>query len=70
VQILELKTELQAKVKSDIEQQQKEFLLHQQLKNNPERTGRKPRRKEIEEFRKKAAMKKWQEETGKLLRKN
>lgn len=69
VQILELKTELQAKVKSDIEQQQKEFLLHQQLKTIQNELGGNPVEKEIEEFRKKASQKKWPEETGKLFEK-
>ncbi|HPA87451.1 MAG TPA: LON peptidase substrate-binding domain-containing protein, partial [Bacteroidales bacterium] len=32
IQILELKNELQSKVKSDLDQQQREFLLHQQMK--------------------------------------
>lgn len=61
IQILELKTELQQKVKNDIEQQQREYLLHQQMKTIQNELGGNPVEKEVEEFRKKGAQKKWKE---------
>ena len=54
IQVLELKNELQSKVKSDLDQQQREFLLHQQMKTIQNELGGNPVEKEIEEYRKKA----------------
>jgi ATP-dependent Lon protease len=59
IQVLELKSELQMKVKSDLEQQQREFLLHQQMKTIQNELGGNPIEKEIEEYRRKAESKKW-----------
>ncbi len=61
MQLLELKHELQSKVKSDLDQQQREFLLLQQMKTIQNELGDNPHEKEIGEFRKKAADKKWNE---------
>jgi len=62
IQILELKNELQSKVKIDLDQQQREFLLHQQMKTIQNELGGNPVEKEIEEYRKKAAAKLWSAE--------
>jgi len=78
IQILELKNELQSKVKSDLDQQQREFLLHQQMKTIQNELGGNPVEKEIEEYRKKAEAKTWtpevritfDKELGKLVRLN
>ena len=59
IQILELKNELQSKVKIDLDQQQREFLLHQQMKTIQNELGGNPAEKEIEEYRKKGETKKW-----------
>jgi len=59
IQILELKHDIQAKVKTDLDQQQREFMLHQQMKTIQDELGGSPIDKEITEFRKKAAKKKW-----------
>jgi len=59
IQVLELKNELQSKVKSDLDQQQREFLLHQQMKTIQNELGGNPLEKEIEEYRKKGETKKW-----------
>ncbi|MCU0455778.1 MAG: endopeptidase La [Bacteroidales bacterium] len=64
IQVLELKNELQSKVKSDLDQQQREFLLHQQMKTIQNELGGNPVEKEIEEYRKKAEGKKWSEEAA------
>ncbi|MFO7575840.1 MAG: endopeptidase La [Bacteroidales bacterium] len=69
VQLLELKNELQSKVKIDIDQQQREYLLHQQMKTIQNELGGNPVEKEIEEYRKKAKDKKWSEETGTIFEK-
>ncbi len=59
LQLLELKNDIQAKVKTDIDQQQREFMLHQQMKTIQDELGGSPIDKEITEFKKKAAKKKW-----------
>jgi ATP-dependent Lon protease len=69
IQILELKSELQLKVKSDLEQQQREFLLHQQMKTIQNELGGNPLEKEIEEYRKKSEAKKWTAEVKKIFEK-
>jgi ATP-dependent Lon protease len=67
IQVLELKNELQSKVKSDLDQQQREFLLHQQMKTIQNELGGNPVEKEIEEYSKKAETKKWSAEVKKVF---
>jgi ATP-dependent Lon protease len=67
IQVLELKNELQSKVKSDLDQQQREFLLHQQMKTIQNELGGNPVEKEIEEYLKKAEGKKWKSEVKKVF---
>jgi len=62
IQVLELKNELQSKVKSDLDQQQREFLLHQQMKTIQNELGGNPVEKEVEEYRKKAETKLWSDD--------
>jgi ATP-dependent Lon protease len=69
IQVLELKNELQSKVKSDLDQQQREFLLHQQMKTIQNELGGNPMEKEIEEYRKKGTEKKWTAEVKKIFEK-
>jgi ATP-dependent Lon protease len=67
IQVLELKNELQSKVKSDLDQQQREFLLHQQMKTIQNELGGNPVEKEIEEYIRKAESKKWNAEVKKVF---
>ena len=67
IQVIELKNELQSKVKSDLDQQQREFLLHQQMKTIQNELGGNPVEKEIEEYVKKAENKKWGVEVRKIF---
>ncbi|HZY24282.1 MAG TPA: endopeptidase La [Bacteroidales bacterium] len=69
IQVLELKNELQSKVKSDLDQQQREFLLHQQMKTIQNELGGNPVEKEIEEYSKKAESKKWSKEVKMVFEK-
>ena len=59
LQMLELKKDIQSKVKSELDQQQREYLLHQQMKTIQNELGGNPLDKEIAEMRKRAASKKW-----------
>ena len=64
VQMLELKNDIQSKVKLDLDQQQREFLLHQQMKTIQDELGGSPIEKEIEELKEKARKKKWSKEVN------
>jgi len=59
VQKLELKNDIQSKVKKDIDKQQREFILHQQMKTIQSELGGSPIEQEVQELRKKASKKKW-----------
>ncbi len=63
-QRLELRNDIQSKVRSDMDQQQREYFLHQQLKTIQEELGGASHDKEIEEMRNRARDKKWDEKTA------
>ena len=67
VQELELKNDIQLKVKTDLDQQQREYLLHQQMKTIQNELGGNPIDKEIQELKKRAKTKKWNEEVKKVF---
>jgi len=62
LQRLSLKNEVQSKVRSDLDQQQREYFLHQQLKTIQEELGGVSYDEEINEMRSKATNKKWSKE--------
>lgn len=66
-QHLELKNEIQSKVKGDIDQQQKEFYLSQQLKTIQEELGYTGGAKDFENLKKTAKDKKWNKKTKELF---
>jgi ATP-dependent Lon protease len=57
--MLELKTQIQDKVKLDLDKQQRDYLLSQQLKTIQEELGGSPHEQEITDMKAKAAKKKW-----------
>lgn len=59
LQKLELKNDIQSKVQSDMNQQQREYFLHQQMKTIQEELGGVSYDEEIEEMKKRAKKKKW-----------
>ena len=69
VQMLELKHDIQKKVKTDIDRQQREFMLHQQMKTIQDELGGSPVDQEIKVLRERASGKKWSEETGRYFEK-
>lgn len=62
VQMIELKKDIQLKVKMDMDQQQREYLLHQQIKTIQDELGGSPIEQEAEELRKRGAEMKWSAE--------
>jgi len=56
---LKIKNDIQNKVKTDIDKQQRDYFLHQQLKTITEELGYQTPEKEIEEFKNRAKKKIW-----------
>jgi ATP-dependent Lon protease len=78
IQMLEIKHEIQKKVHTDIDQQQRDYFLRQQIKVLQDELGYDGPDKEVEKLRKRAELKKWpkpvaehfNKELDKLLRIN
>ena len=64
LQMLELKNQIQIKVRTDLDKQQRDYFLNQQLKTIQEELGGNTPDLEIEELRKRALKKKWSKEIG------
>lgn len=69
LQILELKNDIQSKVKVDIDKQQREYFLHQQMKQIQEELGGNPQDQELQEFKERAETKKWPEKVSTVFEK-
>ena len=69
LQMLELKNDIQSRVKTDLDQQQKEYLLHQQMKEIQNQLGENPVQQEINELREKSLSKKWSADVKKTFNK-
>ena len=78
LQVLELKNDIQSRVKTDIEKQQREYFLQQQMKQIQEELGSDPHKEDIAGKKARAELKDWPEkvaetfakEIGKLERMN
>jgi ATP-dependent Lon protease len=78
LQLLELKDQIENKVRTDIEKQQRDYFLNQQLKTIQEELGQNPHDEEIKKLLKRAEKKKWsktvkaafEKEANKLRRMN
>ena len=68
-QKLELKNDIQSKVRFDLDQQQREYFLHQQMKTIQEELGGVSQEEELDDMRMKAKSKKWDEKTQKSFEK-
>jgi ATP-dependent Lon protease len=64
LQRLSLKNDIQSKVRSDLDKQQREYFLHQQLKTIQEELGGVSYDEEINEMRIKSSKKKWSKEVN------
>lgn len=64
VQMLEIKSEIQKKVHTDIDQQQRDYFLRQQIRVLQDELGYDTPDKEVEQFRKRGEQKKWSKETA------
>jgi ATP-dependent Lon protease len=64
LQLLELKDQIESKVRVDIEKQQRDYFLNQQLKTIQEELGQNPQEEELEKMIIRARKKKWPKEVG------
>lgn len=64
LQMLELKNQIQSKVRIDLDKQQRDYFLNQQLKTIQEELGGNTPDLEIEDLRKRATQKKWAKEVN------
>lgn len=69
LQMLELKNQIQSKVKVDLDKQQRDYFLHQQLKTIQEELGENNFTQDIKEMRAKAKDKKWNKEVSSAFEK-
>ncbi|MGQ1945833.1 endopeptidase La [Geofilum sp. OHC36d9] len=69
VQLLEIKNDIQSKVKQDMDQQQREYLLHQQMKTIQDELGGNPVEQAVAELEEAAQKKKWGKEISDVFQK-
>ena len=69
LQMLQMKNEIQSKVRSEVDKQQREYFLHQQMKTIQDELGGNPIDQEIEEMRARASQKKWSQKVGETFEK-
>jgi len=67
LQMIELKNQIQNKVKTDLDKQQRDFLLQQQIKQIQQELGDNPQEQLISDLKEQAAQKKWPEEIAQLF---
>ncbi len=69
LQMLDLKNQIQSKVKTDLDKQQRDYFLNQQLKTIQEELGGNTSDKEIEDLRERGAKMKWSKEVADVFEK-
>ncbi len=69
LQVADLKQQIQNKVKTDLDKQQRDFLLNQQLKTIQEELGGSPNSQEINALREQSLDKKWSKEVSEVFEK-
>ncbi len=65
LQHLEMKNEIQSKVKTDLDKQQREYFLNQQIKKIQEELGGSPHQEDVKEMKTRALDKQWNDEVEK-----
>ena len=67
VQMLEMRNEIQNKVKKDLDRQQREYFLHQQMRTIQDELGDNPQIQDVREMEDRAKKKKWSKTVEKLF---
>jgi len=69
VQMLEMRNELQNRVRKDLDKQQREYFLHQQMRTIQDELGDSPNVQDVRDMQERAKTKKWNEKVEKLFKK-
>jgi len=69
VQMLEMRNEIQNKVKKDLDRQQREYFLHQQMRTIQDELGDNPQIQDVRDMEDRAKKKKWSKTVEKLFHK-
>jgi ATP-dependent Lon protease len=67
IQMLEMRNQINSKVRKDMDRQQREYFLNQEIKAIQEELGDNPQEQDVSEMRKRAEAKKWDEKVSKLF---
>jgi ATP-dependent Lon protease len=67
LQVLDIKQQIQSKVKIDLDKQQRDYLLNQQLKTIQEELGGTPNSLEVNSLQQQASSKKWSKEVAEMF---
>lgn len=68
-QLLEMRNEIQTKVRQDLDRQQREYFLHQQIRTIQDELGDNPQEQDVRELEERAKKKKWGKEVAKMFQK-
>ncbi|NDV94423.1 endopeptidase La [Dysgonomonas sp. 521] len=68
-QMMEMKLNIQMKTREELNQQQKEYFLQQQIKTIQDELGGNPQQADLEDFKLKAARKKWSKDVAAIFEK-
>ncbi len=66
-QMMELKQQIQSKVRTDMDKQQREYYLNQQLRTIQEELGGSPNEQDVKELTEKAEKKRWSKEVAEVF---
>ena len=67
IQMLEMRNEIQTKVRKDMDKQQREYFLHQQMRTIQDELGDNPQEQDVRDLGERALAKKWDEKVSKLF---
>ncbi|MFN5912667.1 MAG: endopeptidase La [Bacteroidota bacterium] len=67
VQMLEMRNEIQSRVKKDIDRQQREYFLHQQMRTIQDELGYNPQEQDVRELEERSSKKKWDARVEKIF---
>ena len=66
-QLLEMRNEIQSKVRLDMDRQQREYFLHQQIRTIQDELGDNPQEQDVKDLEERASKKLWSKEVSKLF---
>ncbi len=67
IQMLEMRNQINSKVRKDMDRQQREYFLNQEIRAIQEELGDNPQDQDVTEFAKRAESKKWNEKVSKIF---